>query len=329
MELNEPLGFLSLNANGLGETNKRLSLIGWLDKFHNAAAKIIFLQETHSTEKTQALWRKQWNNREIIFSHGDSGSRGVAIVLPKTLDYEITEVIRSTIGRYVSVNIKIGQNNFYLINGYAPNTTKPKDQLKWLTEIQNILVANNEKNIIIGGDLNDVFIPALGRFNCKPNAKETDYVKAWKVLCNEFNLSDFWRLLNPTKIQYTWRQGSSATRLKQSRLDYWLVSIHMMYDLDTVDIKTSTRSDHSLIELNFFKSHIPTRGPSFWRFNASLLRDPKYVELIEACYKTALEKYDNLQDKGMKWDLIKMELRSSTKRNKRKYKRVNHPSRFT
>ena len=178
--------------------------------------------------------------------------------------------------------------------------------------IQKILVDNNERNIIVGGDLNDVFIPALDRYRSKLNAQETEYVKAWKVLCDEFNLSDFWRLINPTKKQYTWRQGSSATRLKQSRLDYWLVSIHMMYDLDIVDIKISTRSDHSLIELSFYKSTIPERGPSFWNFNASLLKDPEYVDALKVSFAQAQGKYDYLEDKGMKWDLIKMELRTST-----------------
>jgi exonuclease III len=271
MASNEPLGFLSLNTNGLGETNKRLSLIGWLDKFHNASSKIILLQETHSTDRTKALWEKQWHNREIICSHGDSGSRGVAIVLPKNVDYTVNSIIRSNNGRYVSINITFGKNTFCLINGYAPNTNKPKDQLKWLSEIQKILIDNNEENVIVGGDLNDVFIPMLDRFRCKPNTMETEYVKAWKTICEELNLSDFWRIVNPTTQQYTWRQGSSLARLKQSRLDYWLVSIHMIYDLDTIEIKTSTRSDHSLIELNFYKSRIPQRGPSFWNFNASLL----------------------------------------------------------
>jgi exonuclease III len=172
MDTNEPLGFLSLTGNGLGDVKKRLILIGWLNKFHHTGSKIIFLQETHSTDRTAALWRKNWNNREIIFSHGDSGSRGVAIVLPKNVDYKINTIVRSHNGRYVSINITFGDNTFCLINGYAPNINKPKDQLKWLSEIQKILVDNNERNIIVGGDLNDVFIPALDRYRCKPKSME-------------------------------------------------------------------------------------------------------------------------------------------------------------
>ena len=111
---------------------------------------------------------------------------------------------------------------------------------------------NSDKNIIIGGDLNDAFIPHLDKFRCKPNTMETEYVKAWKTLCNDINLSDAWRLLNPNTKQYTWRQGGSTKTLKQSRLHYWLTSNHMLYELIETSIEAGSRSDHSLINISFF-----------------------------------------------------------------------------
>jgi hypothetical protein len=183
-----------------------------------------------------------------------------------------------------------------------------------------------DSNIIIGGDLNDCFIPHLDKYRCKPKTNETEYVKAWKTICEEFNIADIWRVLNPERRCYTWRQGSSASRLKQSRLDYWLVSVHLMYDLNNVDIKSSIRSDHSMIDIDFYKSDTPDRGPSFWRFNASLLKDKTYIEQIKTCLEKATEKYKDLNDTGLKWDMIKMELRSTTicySKNKAKLTRDN------
>jgi exonuclease III len=217
---NEPLGLLSLNANGLGEIKKRRSVMLWLKKFHNADKKIIFLQETHTTKKSEIIWEKEWNYRKIIFSHGTAGSTGAAIIFPKHMNYQIKDTKISKEGRYVAVMVTIENNEFCLINCYAPNCNNLKGQLKWLEEIQQILEENLTRNCIIGGDLNDVFIPYLDRYKCKPNAVETEYVKAWKILCDELNLTDIWRVLNPDKKQYTWRQGSSTARLKQSRLDY-------------------------------------------------------------------------------------------------------------
>jgi exonuclease III len=269
----EPLGLLSLNANGLGEAKNRLNLIEWVNKFHNGQKKIILLQETHSTERVEEDWRKEWGFREIVFSHGTSGSKGVAIIFPKHIKYSLEAIKRSQDGRYVSVNVTIDNNKLCIINCYAPNTTKLKDQLKWLEQIQSILLDNSDRNIILGGDLNNVFIPHLDRYKCKPGVVETEYVKAWKLLCAEMNLADVWRILNPDKRGYTWRQGKSASNLRQSRLDYWLVSINLMYDLSTVEIRTSIRSDHSMIGLEFYKTEEAKRGPSFWRFNASLLKE--------------------------------------------------------
>ena len=67
-------------------------------------------------------------------------------------------------------------------------------------------------------------------------------------------------------------------------------------------------------------------GPSFWHFNASLLKDNKYVDEINHYLDQALEKYNDIEDKGLKWDLIKMEIRSSTicfSKNKAKETRDN------
>jgi hypothetical protein len=99
-----------------------------------------------------------------------------------------------------------------------------------------------------------------------------------------------------------------------------------MYNLESIDINNSIRSDHSLININFFKSEVPERGPSFWRFNTNLLRDTKYIEEIKTTINNAINKYNHTDDKSLKWDLIKMEIRSTTicfSKNKSKETRDN------
>jgi hypothetical protein len=67
-----------------------------------------------------------------------------------------------------------------------------------------------------------------------------------------------------------------------------------------------------MIDIDFYASEAPGRGPSFWRFNASLLKDNIYTEQVKQGFRMAMIKYQDIEDKGLKWDLIKMELRSST-----------------
>ena len=107
METREPLGFISLNGRGLGEARKRQRLIGWLNKFHNATNKIIILQETHSTLRTEKQWENDWEGNHVFFSHGDSSSRGVVTIIPKSLKCKIIDTITSTNGRYIALKIVI------------------------------------------------------------------------------------------------------------------------------------------------------------------------------------------------------------------------------
>jgi exonuclease III len=308
----QDLELLSLNTNGLREEKKRRSLFNWLKKTHKAEEKIIFLQETHTDINNETSWLNDWGHKRIIFAHGDRNSRGVAIILPDSEDYVINSEECDPNGRFIAMNITIKNDIFCIINCYAPTSNFPVQQLEWLKKIQTILEQANGKNIVIGGDLNDYFIPNLDKYNVKKNTLETEYIKAWKATCTDMDIVDIWRTLNPDCKRYTWRQGKTPATLKQSRLDYWLISTHMIYSLTNVDIAPGFRSDHSLIELNFKSSNNPERGPSFWRFNANLLTNREYITYMNNRIDEIIEKHKNVENASIKWDVIKMEIRSST-----------------
>ena len=56
------------------------------------------------------------------------------------------------------------------------------------------------------------------------------------------------------------------------------------------------------------------RGPGTctWKFNNTLLQDENYLKLIKDCYPRILQKYAEINDKQLLWELIKMERRSET-----------------
>jgi exonuclease III len=307
-DIKQAIDLLSFNANGLREDRKRRGLFNWFKKFHDAQSKIVLLQETHTDKNNEEQWRTDWGDRNIIFSHGDSGSRGVAILLPSKIDYTLNSQECDPEGRYIIISITIENTLFWIFNCYAPNTSDQPAQLRWLTKIQKVLETVNDSNIILGGDMNDYFKPHLDKFNAKPNTPDSDYIKTWKVICEDSNLCDVWRLLNPNTKRYTWRQGKTINKLKQSRLDYWVISTHMLYDLDSVDIKTGYRSDHSLIDISFFGQKESTRGPSYWRFNANLLRNEEYVTYMNDRIDVIIQKHEHIKNKGTLWDIVKMEI---------------------
>ena len=126
-------------------------------------ADIIFLQETHSTVKTETQWKNEWA-AEIITSHRSSNARGVAILIKAGFDCSIHQQILDPMGRYIIVKAVIKDKTYVLINIYAPN--KDKDLINFFKNLFAILQKENlesEENIIIGGDFNCPLNPEIDK----------------------------------------------------------------------------------------------------------------------------------------------------------------------
>ena len=71
------------------------------------------------------------------------------------------------------------------------------------------------------------------------------------------------------------------------------------------------------------------RRPGLWKFNNTPLQDECYLKFIKDCYPHIEQKYANVGDKQLLWELIKMEIMSETIRyyskgkSKELKKRVN------
>jgi len=79
--------------------------------------------------------------------------------------------------------------------------------------------------------------------------------------------------------------------------------------------------DHKAIFLGIELKSEVIRGPGTWKFNNSLLEDENYVILINFIYPQILEKYNEVEDKQLLWELIKVEIRCRTitySKNKRR-----------
>ena len=69
------------------------------------------------------------------------------------------------------------------------------------------------------------------------------------------------------------RGGAAVHRLMQRRLDSWLTSSNLQEEIENVDIVPAIRTDHSAITLNVNGIDETAKGPSYWKFNSSLLED--------------------------------------------------------
>ena len=302
--MTESITLSSFNCRGLGDGRKRRSVFQWLKKYHNS---IILLQETHSTISTERSWEKEWGC-DIYFSHGTSGSRGVAILFPKQLIYTIKNQLSDEEGRLLILDVEMDTFNFVILNIYAPTKDHENEQLKFLDTMCIHLHEFGDKNVMIGGDFNVCLNPDIDKQGGTIEDKSR-YALTLEHIMEEFNLGDVWRITNPSAKKFT-RRAHTRGGFVQSRIDYWLVSIHMIYNLKYSYIKPGIKSDHSLINVTFTIKTPYKRGRGFWKLNTSLLRDNEYIERIKTCLGDCNDKYKETENKSLVWDTIKCEIRS-------------------
>ena len=170
-------------------------------------------------------------------------------------------------------------------------------------------MSNTEiSNLIVGGDWN-VTLQAMDKIK-KGGVpwRPTLYHDKLVSIMDDIGLIDVFRKLNPNERSFSYESKS----LKVSfRIDFYLVSKSITNWVVKVYTKVSNAPDHKAVELDL-RIRSEKRGPGLWKFNNSLVEDNEFVELIKRQYPVIRKKYLDLKDDRLKWELIKMELRSIT-----------------
>ena len=86
----------------------------------------------------------------------------------------------------------------------------------------------------------------------------------------------------------------------------------MFYKINQIEIKPSIKSDHSLLQMKINLLNEQKRGPGFWKFNCSLLKDEVYIKEIKEYIDKLKQQYSYVKHHGIRWDLIKCEMRQFT-----------------
>ena len=98
----------------------------------------------------------------------------------------------------------------------------------------------------------------------------------------------------------------------KSRIDDFLITKELKNFVQKVDIQTSIAPDHKTICLSLKWPKVTPRGPGFWKFSNTLLEDEDNINKVRDIYPQLREKYEDVQDKRIFWELLKMEIRSIT-----------------
>ena len=280
---------------------------------------VVFLQETYSCVQNLKSWEAELGGK-MIGSHGTSHSRGVMILFKSKLDVNIEQIISDKNHRYILAEALVEGEKFVFLNIYPPNDQT--QQVQFLRGLSNsVLNKYAGERIVLGGDLNCVMNEIDKRSGRSFEQKKT-VIQEMKTLMGTHNLIDTWSCKHPNKQAFTWNNSSKKI---YCRLDYLFISKSMESAIQNANIVPNIFSDHSAITLSMsLESNETKRGPGFWKFNNSLLTDKSYTEMITKQIPEFISKYCNLNDKGLFWEMIKMEIRPSTiifPKNKAKQKR--------
>lgn len=298
-----------MNVRGLNsDPKKRRDVFNWLK---NQKHDIYLLQETHCTEAVMKYWESEWGYK-CVFSNGTSTSRGVAVLFNNTFEHIIKKIVKDKEGRFIGIDIEFMDCKITLVNIYGPNTDDPAFFEYVTKEIE--MIGND--TIIWGGDFNTVQNHQLDT----SGGSGGYHKKANSIICDimeEKDLLDIWREKNPDVKRFTWR-GKCRNVLKQSRIDYFLISSDLA-DLNlSTDIKAGYRTDHSLIIINI-EFRVNSKGPGLWKFNNSFLKDKEFVDGIKQVIENTLDFYrKEYSDKEyiisfkLLWEVIKMEIRGTS-----------------
>lgn len=271
------VSFLTFNCRGLHGLEKRRDVLNFLKKKNKS---IYFLQDTHFTNDDLTVIRAIWGF-EVHISPGKSDSRGVAILFNNNFEYDIFKITPDEKGNFLSIEIKIENYIILLVNIYGPNCDSPE----FFQSLHSSIDEFQGDFIIIGGDFNLVQDKEIDYYKYK----HTGNPKAREVvleMIEKLQLSDPWRLQHKNEKRYTWFGPSN----KKGRLDFFLISSHLMNFLNNSTIDIGYRSDHSMVlfDIKFINFE---KGKGFWKFNNSLLKDKIYIDGVKDILLSLKQQY--------------------------------------
>lgn len=205
---------------------------------------------------------------EAFESTYTSKSRGVGILISKSLPFSFISKHSDPEGRYLIVTCEIHGDKHTLINIYSP----PSANMKYLRNIQKIMNSISAGIILFAADLNQVFTEQ-DRSNLK---RKPNVPKELLEFLSLNDLTDVWRQMHPRDEDYT---HYSHAQNSYSRLDYFFVSKGRVDDVIASKVQDIVISDHAAVTCTMCP---PTNKVLYriWRMNRKYLKDEEFINYI-------------------------------------------------
>ena len=176
----------------------------------------------------------------------------------------------------------------------------------------------------MGGDFNFIQDTVYDSDGGSPTLKMSSITEL-SQLKNSRDLLDIWHIRNPFTKRFTYRQHNP---LIQRRLDYFLISDSLQDHTKYVDINPAINTDHSAIVLKFSYIKQTERGPSYWKFNNSLLSDNVYLNMMRGKMDEFISANHLPDDPRSSWDFLKFKIKELTRKYSAEKKAAENKTRL-
>ena len=177
--------------------------------------------------------------------------------------------------------------------------------LSKINEIIQNLETEENTTAIWCGDFNLFFDVQLDADGGSPKLKLNSVCRLLRNM-SENDLCDVYRLRFPYEKRFTWR---CKIPFKQRRLVYFLISDSLQDLVNATEIIPSVQSDHSALKMKMSSLTEGSKGPSYWKFNNTLILHDEYVNNMKSKIPEFYRESLILQDPVSRWEFLKYRMR--------------------
>ena len=295
---------MSLNINGLNKQIKQ-SQLNTMRKFHNW--KVLYLSDTriYKAEEIPKL-EKYLGVVSGSWSLGTPHCAGTAVLF--FMPVNIVSCYNDPEGRFTRVDYVWEDEEYSSISVYAPAVPRVRQSF-----FENDLAQFfSEKPLLgksfIGGDWNFVSDPSLDRRSSNTSGGQIGCAE-FQELSMLHNLSDLYRHYHPRSKSFTF---SSLQHNMSTRIDRCYVTkdaLAFTSDCKHLPLPSSISDHEAGVAFTVRAINACSRGPSYWKLNASLLKRPGFIKIMESTIADFVNAKDSYPDVRSWWEGLKLAIR--------------------
>ena len=307
---NQNLKIVSLNVNGIIDRHRRETIFTLLATKN---AEIFLLSDTRlgteHIEEAKISWINDYQGTDAFFSPAASSRvTGVAILFGKNF-HSTTQTINKVSlfsepfkGRCLSLELKFGKRKHKIISIYAP--TVAADRKKFFKQLYK--EQSSHIHTIIGGDFNMIQNPNLDK-STSDIYEHLQGNNELNLFLTQHKLVDAFRHQFPTEKKFTFTSRNNPNLPIQSRID----RIYLPPSASNFDTKIEGPyiiTDHCMVVTKFSpqRNHpLNKRGKSYWKFDATLLKNIDYIREIRSICDDFLERRVEFSSTIEFWEALK------------------------